>query len=199
MRREAEGCAFIIISCSPRTVNLRRRWVPDAPIRHWSSHTVYVLFTASLCFSSQPFRYNYPKVELLLNCLWLALSLSLVTAWTISACRQHAATGPALLPSRRRQFTAVLLLVVLLFPVISLTDDLAMCAATRDTEQALRLNDLCTGTQPATLPSNVPWMEMLAALLHAGSHRALLPETQLPALAQGMHQPLDSRPPPALA
>lgn len=141
-------------------------------------------------------------MEILLNCLWLVLSLSLMTAWVIRVRRTPAARRPsarvAPLPSTRLQFTAIVVLILLLFPVISLTDDLAMCAATRDTEQALRLDDLCTGAhpQPAMLPSTLAWMETVTSLVTSGTRRGVERETQLLTLQEGTHLPVDSRPPP---
>jgi hypothetical protein len=141
-------------------------------------------------------------VEILLNCLWLVLSLSLTTAWVLSVRRMPAAqlgrARVSLLPSTRLQLTAIVLLILLLFPVISLTDDLAMCAATRDTEQALRLDDLCTGahSQAAMLPSTLAWMETVAAPPDNGTPRRIERETKWLTLLEGSRLPVDSRPPP---
>lgn len=145
----------------------------------------------------------WDSVEILLNCVWLVLSLSLLTAWMVAPRLQVAhgrcAGQPELMPSRRLQFTAIIVLVLLLFPVISLTDDLAMCAATRDTEQALRLDDLCNGAhpQPAMLPSTLAWMEAIAQPLHIGTRRGIEQETHMLPPQAGAHLPLDSRPPPS--
>jgi hypothetical protein len=142
-------------------------------------------------------------VEILLNCLWLVLSLSLMTAWVIRVRRVPARRGrssrTALLPSTRLQLTAMMVLILLLFPVISLTDDLAMCAATRDTEQTLRLDDLCSGAhpQPAMLPSTLAWMETVTAPVTSGTRCRVERETQLLTLQEGTHLPIDSRPPPS--
>lgn len=138
------------------------------------------------------------NVETLLNCLWLVLSLSLMTAWLTHGLRQQPARAPRLLPSRRLQFTAIVVLLLLLFPVISLTDDLAMCAATRDTEQALRLHELCDGShpQPTMLPSSLAWMDTIHFLLSTATHRTLEQDAQLLTLQEGARFPIDSRPPP---
>ena len=136
-------------------------------------------------------------METLLNCVWLVLSLSLLTAWIahVSSIQPSVEQN---LPSRRLQFIAIVVLVLLLFPVISLTDDLAMCAATRDTEQALRLHELCDGShpQPAMLPSVLAWMDTIHSLLSIGTHRTLEQDAQLLTLQEGARFPVDSRPPP---
>ena len=84
----------------------------------------------------------------------------------VGACMADAhCRGQKLLPSRRLQFTAILLLVILLFPVISVTDDIAMCTAPRDAERALRLHDPFDSSQPtpALLPSTMAWMDTISS------------------------------------
>lgn len=138
-------------------------------------------------------------METLLNCLWLVLSLSLLTVWLAHARTSEEQTS-RLLPSRRLQFTAVVVLVLLLFPVISLTDDLAMAVATRDTEQALRLHDLCDGSHPppSMLPSALAWMDSVHDLLRTGPSRPVEQEAGVVALQQGERLPIESRPPPTV-
>jgi hypothetical protein len=138
-------------------------------------------------------------VEILLNCVWLVLGLSLISAWSVHACRSHACEPENLLPSRRLQFTALLLLVILLFPVISLTDDIARCTAPRDAERALRLHDPFDGAQPtaALLPSAMAWMDALSVVLQSGPARPVEQDAKLTALLSGTRLPIDSRPPPA--
>ena len=91
------------------------------------------------------------------------------------------------------------LLVILLVPVISLTDDIARCTAPRDAERALRLHDLLDGTQPtaALLPSAMAWMDALSVVLRSGPSRPVEQDAKLTALLQGTRLPIDSRPPPA--
>lgn len=144
------------------------------------------------------FRYNRGSVEILLNCVWLVLGLSLIAIWSLGAVRTQAKEQP-LLPSRRAQFTAVLLLVVLLFPVISLTDDLARCAAPQESERALRLHDPLDGAHaaPAVLPSALAWAEAIATSLDTGDRRPIEERASIPPLLTGTRLPVDSRPPPA--
>jgi hypothetical protein len=137
-------------------------------------------------------------VEILLNCVWLLLGLSLITAWSAHAWRTHTHTTDGLLPSRRLQFTAVLMLVILLLPVISLTDDIAVCTAPRDAERALRLHDPFDGSQPtpALLPSTMAWMDAVAILLHTGPGRPVEQDAKLAIQLTGTQLPVESRPPP---
>jgi hypothetical protein len=143
-------------------------------------------------------------VEILLNCVWLFLGLSLISAWSAHAWRSPSWRTPSckpdsLLPSRGLQFTALLLLVILLFPIISLTDDIAMCTAPRDAERALRLHDPLDGSQPtqALLPSTMASMDLLAVMLHMGPSRPVEHEAKLVIQLAGTRLPIDSRPPPA--
>ena len=137
-------------------------------------------------------------MEILLNCVWLLLGLSLIAAWSVHAWHSRGCKANELLPSRQLQFTAVLMLVILLLPVISLTDDIAMCTAPRDAERALRLHDPFDGSRstPALLPSTMAWMNTLAVLLHTGPRRPVEQDAKLTIHLAETGQPIDSRPPP---
>jgi hypothetical protein len=145
-------------------------------------------------------------VEILLNCLWLILGLSLIAAWSmldrLPAARRSAADAQ-FLPSRRVQFIAVLMLVILLFPVISVTDDLARCAAPRETERALRLHDCFddpldnSPSGPALLPPASVWTELIAAAFRQVPHQSVEDAVELSLLLEATRLPVDSRPPPA--
>jgi hypothetical protein len=70
-------------------------------------------------------------VELFLNLIWLSVSLLLVTWWIGSVERGHAKVG----------WSAVItltLLLVLLFPVISMTDDLVAINTSAEVEHMMR-------------------------------------------------------------
>jgi hypothetical protein len=138
-------------------------------------------------------------VETLLNCVWLVLGLSLIAMWSVHASRTRFNPTNELLPSRRLQFTALLLLIALLFPVISLTDDIAMCTAPQDAERALRLHDPLDGSLPAQVPqpSVVGWMDLVALMLRNGPSRPVEQDAELCTLLRGTRLPVDSRPPPA--
>lgn len=137
-------------------------------------------------------------MEILLNCVWLLIGVSLITAWSAHAWRTRASKPDELLPSRRLQFTAVLMLVILLLPVISLSDDIAMCTAPRDAERALRMHDPFDGSQPvpALLPSTMAWMDAVVILLHSGPGRPVEQDALIAIHLAGTRLPIDSRPPP---
>lgn len=137
-------------------------------------------------------------MEILLNCVWLVLGLSLIAAWSVHAWSTRACEPDELLPSRCLQFTALLMLVVLLFPVISLTDDIAMSTAPREAERALRLHDTVDGSQNACalLPAAVAWTELVTLLWRSGPTRPLEPVTPRIIQLAGSQLTVDSRPPP---
>jgi len=137
-------------------------------------------------------------VEILLNCVWLVLGLSLISTWSAHVWRMRASKPDGSLPSRRMQLTAILLLVILLFPVISLTDDIAMCTAPRDAERALRLHDPFDGAQPAqALPlSTMAWVDAVADMFCKGPSRPVEQEANTTLQLAGTQLPIESRPPP---
>jgi hypothetical protein len=134
-------------------------------------------------------------VEILLNCVWLVFGCSLITMWSAHLYRTRASEPNRVLPSRTVQFTALFILVILLFPVISVSDDIAMCTAPRDAEQALRLHDQTLPAQ-ALLPSAMTWMDAVTVMVSSGSHRPVEEDAQLTVLLAGTRLPIESRPPP---
>jgi len=90
-------------------------------------------------------------VELLFNLLWVGLSAGLIGIW-IGSRRRWA--DVALRPGVCIQVAALALVIVILFPVVSLTDDLAACATPAEVEHLVRRDlqdhmggsDLSSGT-----------------------------------------------------
>jgi hypothetical protein len=74
-------------------------------------------------------------LEILFNLLWVALSAALAGLWLL--CRA-ARTNDSLGTSTRMQITALAVLVVVLFPVVSLTDDLLAYTAPAEVEHLVR-------------------------------------------------------------
>ncbi len=69
-------------------------------------------------------------METVLNLLWLALALTALAHWITRARSDSPEHSKAL------RLTALVMLLVLLFPVISLTDDLQASAALAESERA---------------------------------------------------------------
>ncbi|HYK38334.1 hypothetical protein [Alloacidobacterium sp.] len=89
-------------------------------------------------------------MELLLNLVWLVLSLSLAALWIRGSRRAVASSGQV---DWRVQLLALAMLIVILLPVISMTDDVqAMSAA--EIEHVTRRADLLPNSdQPADIPA----------------------------------------------
>lgn len=69
-------------------------------------------------------------MELFFNLIWAALSTLMVVLWLRFAPRDGA--------SRRMQFVALTVLILVLFPVISVTDDLQAALNPAETDTCLR-------------------------------------------------------------
>jgi hypothetical protein len=74
-------------------------------------------------------------VELLLNFLWLSLSLALVLTWIRAVRHGHT-------KQTWSAFVALALLLVLLLPVISMTDDLVAMDRPSESEHVVRRGDM---------------------------------------------------------
>lgn len=77
-------------------------------------------------------------MELLFNLLWLALSCLLVGFWLLLRNRW---TDDSLRSSIGIQLVALGLLIVVLLPVVSLTDDLQACTVPAESEHFARRSD----------------------------------------------------------
>lgn len=78
-------------------------------------------------------------MELFFNLLWLALSTVLVTCWL---CDRENWKNRSFRPTTQTQIVALLVLLVVLLPAVSLTDDLQACTTPVETEHVIRRVDL---------------------------------------------------------
>jgi hypothetical protein len=135
-------------------------------------------------------------MELLLNLVWLTLCLAILCQW-----RRFAPGDGA---SRRVQWAAVAMLIVILFPVISVTDDLEAAQNPAEVESVMRRDHSATAhSQVAPSQTNLfsgTWMPATGfEALSFGMARILAPRQGLafiqinPALAA-----IENRPPPAV-
>ena len=136
-------------------------------------------------------------VELFFNLLWLALSVLLLGFWLQHKNRW---TDDSLRSSIAVQFIAVALLIVILLPVVSLTDDLQACTMAVESEHFSRRGDFqlvadlslhAISTVIAQLApfGASPWHQSFAWL-------SLAAERETP--SAGCLRILGSRPPPAV-
>lgn len=81
------------------------------------------------------------QVEIFFNLLWLALSALLLGLWLF---HRRGAADHSLRSSEGIQFIALALLIVVLLPVVSLTDDLQACTMPAESEHLSRRGDFQT-------------------------------------------------------
>jgi len=127
-------------------------------------------------------------METILNLAWVLLAIALVRMWTRHAPREGA--------SRGTQMAAVAMLVLILFPVISVSDDLQ--AAQNPAEDDVSLRREHTAVHPhffpvvaAVPPAGIAGLSYGSQLLAAPVLPAV-PTVDNPAMAA-----IQNRPPPA--
>src|SRR5579871_4884005 len=100
-------------------------------------------------------------MELLLNLAWMLVAGCLVCLWLRGK--------PESAPDRRRQLIAILVLIAVLFPVISVSDDLLAVQNAYEADNYLRRDHLVPGTHPVQ-----PAIAIAAAFVFAGLGFAFL-------------------------
>lgn len=128
-------------------------------------------------------------VEILLNITWAVCSLILIGLWLRRGISQSI--------SRRTQLLALGMAVLLLLPVISLSDDLLAMQAPAETDTCVRRVQNADNLHPtpwtltSALPSGIymPALTGLVATQQPPSKEQATPPSPVP-------PPMDSRPPP---
>ncbi len=130
-------------------------------------------------------------MELILNLAWALCSLGLVWFWFRAAARNSA--------PRTMQILALAMVVVLLLPVISASDDLMAMQGPAESDTSLR-RALHTGDVPSpVLPLSPALPEpMLSVLTLSGVLTRISQESPSALTTQLLGTSLDSRPPPVL-
>ena len=127
-------------------------------------------------------------MELFLNAVWISTCLALIGWWLSSADRRRRVDG--------RAIVAVVLLVVLIFPVISMTDDLLAMSAPSEFEHLLRRYEA-----PLDHLASPGILSALALVFVPSFSFALRPEPVDPAPVMAVHRTVcvrvtGVRPPP---
>jgi hypothetical protein len=136
-------------------------------------------------------------VETLFNLLWVAISLLLLGIWLVRAARE---SDDPVRHSIGLQLIALALLIVILLPVVSLTDDLHASALLAETDHVWRRGELQSITDLVlhTLSLTIPAL----TLLHAPPQSHTLASLSSPELQaapfEGYLSILGTRPPPAI-
>ena len=128
-------------------------------------------------------------MELILNLVWVMLATLMIWLWM-----RHA---PCEYLSRRMQVIALLMLIVILFPVISVTDDLGAAQNPAELDCCARRHHAVSCPHSifpaaATLPPPVFAELSFGFLRFAAPGNRPAPLVELPALAS-----IQNRPPPA--
>ena len=129
-------------------------------------------------------------MEIFLNLVWAALALTLVGVWL--------KTPRAKAHSRLGQFVAIAVLIAILFPVISVSDDLMAVQNATETDNCQRRDHL----QPANPHPLLPAAELAPPPVFAGLASGLLryvsPDGTVPrAIDAPARSSIQNRPPPA--
>jgi hypothetical protein len=137
-------------------------------------------------------------VELFFNIVWGGISLVLGYVWFTSLFREGA---DSLLPCRRTQFVALGMLILILLPVVSLTDDLHAISAPVETEHLTRrAHILPVADQAVDIAALLHVRLFLSRYLpHLQTFALLEPSVQRARPQTGCIRQLANRPPPAWA
>ncbi|MGA2675081.1 MAG: hypothetical protein ABSE99_17840 [Terracidiphilus sp.] len=127
-------------------------------------------------------------MELILNLAGLFVAMALVGLWLRWAPRAGV--------DRRTQIVALALLILILFPVISVTDDLLAAQNPAETDSCVRRDHMVANAN-STFPAAATLPEPLLAELPFGFLRFAAPGAlPAPVMASPALAPIENRPPP---
>ena len=133
-------------------------------------------------------------MELFLNIVWSAVALAIVSIW----CRSAKSHAPGRKNDRRRQFVALVVLIVILFPVISVSDDIwAVQNASEIDNYIRRDHPLPTDSHPIQPAAFLLPPELSAGLRPVFLRFAAAGLDSLPMPDRPPVAPIDNRPPPS--
>jgi hypothetical protein len=128
-------------------------------------------------------------VEIILNLAWALCSLGLFWIWA-----RNRSSNPA---PFRIQFLALAMVVLLLLPIISLSDDLLAMQGPAETDNCVRRALHADDGHPSVVPASMGMPEALfVTLASSGWSRDFFQTYQLAAPPAPLSRSLDSRPPP---
>ncbi|WP_263351997.1 hypothetical protein [Acidicapsa acidisoli] len=128
-------------------------------------------------------------MEIILNIAWAVCSLGLIWIWSRNADSDSV--------PRRTQVLALAMVVLLLLPVISLSDDLMAMQGPAESDTCLRRALHSDDTHPSWAPTSFALPEqMVTALTLSGYSQEVLEEYSPATPGASLTRSLDSRPPP---
>jgi hypothetical protein len=128
-------------------------------------------------------------MEIVLNIAWLLCSLGLIWFWTRSS-------GSGRVP-RKTQVMALAMVVLLLLPVISLSDDLMAMQGPAETDTCMRRAYHSDEGHPSIAPASFALPELAFAFVPlSGYAQVAVQSTSLAPATPVLVRSLDRRPPP---
>jgi hypothetical protein len=127
-------------------------------------------------------------MELALNLAWIVLAASMYWLWIGSAPRGGA--------TRRTQFVALVLVVLILFPVISVTDDLTATLNPAETDCCQRRGHAFSGFLSTLHPGLEFVLPTIVPFAPGSSHFAALGNLIAPLVKVPALRSIQTRPPP---
>jgi len=127
-------------------------------------------------------------MELVLNLAWVVLAALMCWLWIGCASREGA--------DLRTQFVALVLVVLILFPVISVTDDLIATQNFVETDCCQRRNHVYAGNHPTLHPVPEFVLPSIAAISSGSIHFAALGKLFTPTVKTPALRSIRNRPPP---
>jgi hypothetical protein len=138
-------------------------------------------------------------MEILLNFAWAACSVGMIWFWIRTRASNPVTSGPdtARPVPRRTQMLALAMVVLLLLPVISLSDDLMAMQGLAETDSsARRANHLAEGHPPVAPTSFALPEQTFEALPGSGYAQVSVQKGRLSPPPPALTRSLDRRPPP---
>jgi hypothetical protein len=130
-------------------------------------------------------------MEIILNLAWAVFSAGMIWFWV--------RTSASNLQPRRTQIMALMMVVLLLLPVISLSDDLVAAQGLAETDCCLRRALNAHEAHPSVVPASLALLEpFTTALAVSGLSQDPLQEFRLTLPPSFLSRSLDSRPPPSV-
>jgi hypothetical protein len=137
-------------------------------------------------------------VEILLNLVWVALSVTLALFWLRRGLQGNRKERSI---SVKTQLVSLAVVLLILLPVVSLTDDLQASIAPAEVEHACRRGDALPG-HDASLQSQFALVATWLVVLHSLNSIAVGSTSQAVEVLHpqsGFVHPFQSRPPPCAA
>jgi hypothetical protein len=128
-------------------------------------------------------------MELALNLGWLVLAVLLCGIWM----RQAPQDGP----DRRMQLVALALVILILFPVISVTDDILTVQNPAETDCCQRRDHACASEHSALQAAAVTIVPFFAGLPSDSIHYSVLGTPLVSTMEVAVMDSIQNRPPPS--